>query len=111
MSKLMGVAAKLIKGALALLGTVLVLAIVGPLIWAMNPFARTERAYCVVVADVKDFTGTYLLHRAAESKRNVKITECEERDRQIDGGDGMRAGRVRWVVCPKGPDCDEAGRF
>lgn len=102
---------KLVKGVFALLGFLLVLVILLPMLWHMLPASATDRSFCVVVADTRDFTGTYLLHRQAQSKSVIKTTECEAQDRQIDGGDGMRAGRVRWVVCPRGPDCDEAGRF
>lgn len=102
---------KVFKVLLAALGIVLVLLVLGPLIFSLNPFARTDRAYCVVVADVAHFTGTYLKHSQAQSALVGKTKACETQDRQMDAGDGPKAGRVRWAVCPRGPDCDEAGRF
>ncbi|TXT40237.1 MAG: hypothetical protein FD135_1471 [Comamonadaceae bacterium] len=102
---------KIVKGLLATLGFLLVLMVLAPLLLSFNPFAKTDRAYCVEVADRSHFTGTYLKHHHAQSASVVKTSVCEELDRKMDAGDGMKAGRVRWVVCPRGPDCDEAGLF
>lgn len=102
---------KLVKYLLATLGVILVLLVVGPLVFSFNPFAKSDRAFCVVVSDPAHFTGRYLKRSQSESARVTKIQSCELHDQQIDAGDGPKAGRVRWAQCPRGPDCDEAGRF
>jgi len=53
----------------------------------------------------------YLKHRQAISAEIVKTEECEVNDRQIDSGDGMKSGKVRWAVCPDGPRENERMRL
>lgn len=102
---------KVVRFVLAAFGTLIVVAIMGPLLWSFLATPMTDRAYCVVVAQASDFTGTYLRHRNAVSKGVMTAEACRAQDQQWDQGDGMRAGRVRWAVCRAGPDCDEAGNF
>ena len=102
---------KLLKIGLALVGALLLLAIIAPIVLGTNPFAQTDKAYCVVVQNVGDFTGEYLKYRQAVSAEVVKTADCEAKDKLLDAGDGKKSGKVRWAVCPRGPDCNEAGQF
>ena len=99
------------KIGLALIGAMLILGIVAPIVFGISPFAETDRSFCVVVEDAGDFTGKYLKHRQAISAEIVKTTDCEAKGGQIDAGYGKKSGKVRWTVCPRGPDCNEAGQF
>jgi hypothetical protein len=102
---------KLLKIGLATIGALLIGGIVTSIVFGMNPFAKTDKSFCIVVQEASDFTGKYLKHRQAISAEIVKTEECEAKDRQIDSGDGKKSGKVRWAVCPRGPDCNEAGQF
>jgi len=72
---------------------------------------KTDLAYCVITQKPEDFTGEWMKHGQAESERIIKTQACREQDAAIDGGDGNKAGRVRWVECLAGPDCNEGGNF
>lgn len=72
---------------------------------------KTDRAYCVIAQNNAAFTGEWMKHDSAESESIVKTTECQESDRKLDEGNGKKAGRVRWVECLAGPDCNEGGNF
>lgn len=72
---------------------------------------KTDLAYCVVAADQSAFTGEWMKHQSAESERIIKAAECQNTDAALDNGDGKKAGRVRWVECMAGPDCNEGGNF
>jgi len=102
---------KFLKIGLATIGALLIGGVATSIGFGMNPFAITDKSYCVVVQETRDFTGKYLKHRQAISAEIVKSEECEAKDRHIDLGDGMKSGKVRWAVCPRGPDCNEAGQF
>ena len=66
---------------------------------------------CVVVEKEEHFIGEMLAHSSAEVFGPLPLEECEALDRDLDGGDGPREGRVRWVECLKGPNCNETGDF
>lgn len=72
---------------------------------------KTDRCYCVTVTDKADFTGKWMKHERAESEQIVKTTDCQKTDSALDSDDGNKTGRVRWVECLSGPDCDEGGNF
>ena len=69
----------------------------------------TDYCNCVVVADESHFTGKLMKYSQAEKHARIKISECEKFDLELDNGDGPEAGKVRWINCLSGPDCDEAG--
>jgi hypothetical protein len=56
-------------------------------------------------------TGERLKNDGSVSASRQLTETCLARDRVIDGGDGSSSGRVRWVVCLQGPDCEEAGMY
>lgn len=87
---------------LAALGAIL-------LVSSCNPFAESDYANCVIANDTVNFTGKRLKHDGSAVASRIPATECAAQDSIVDGGDGERLGRVRWVVCLQGPDCDEAG--
>jgi hypothetical protein len=74
-------------------------------------FVKTGISNCVIVNDEKDFTGDWLKHAKSISYSRLPTIECIAKDNQIDNGDGPKKGKVRWVECTYGPDCDEAGMF
>lgn len=76
-----------------------------------NPFRKTDRSNCVVVADTSHFTGEKLLYSSASFHRVEMTTMCESKDIELDGGDGNKTGRVRWFECLPGPDCDEIAMY
>lgn len=75
----------------------------------LNPAAKSGYANCVVAASEAAFTGAHLAFEGDALRETVKTQECARRDGALDGGDGPGRGRVRWVECPDGPDCDEYG--
>ena len=78
---------------------------------ACDWFEESAYSNCAIARDEINFVGEKLKHdgNAVVSRRLTE--DCVSRDREIDGGDGKERGKVRWVVCLKGPDCDEAGMF
>lgn len=66
---------------------------------------------CVIVEKTEDFTGEYLKHSGAVFFGRLPTSECIKKDQELDKGDGPKKGKVRWVECSKGPDCDEAGMY
>lgn len=81
-------------------------------VWAQRSCLQPSGwVHCVQVAQPGDFTGRWLAHRQAQWRGRVPQAQCQQRDQQLDGRDGPRAGRVRWADCVSGPDCDEAGLF
>jgi len=76
-----------------------------------NPFEKSEYSHCVIAHDAASFTGKKLKNDGNARSQVSLTTACIEEDRKLDGADGRNKGRVRWVVCLKGPDCDEAGMF
>ncbi|PIP38931.1 MAG: hypothetical protein COX19_09920 [Desulfobacterales bacterium CG23_combo_of_CG06-09_8_20_14_all_51_8] len=74
-------------------------------------FAKSGISNCVIVNNEKDFTGDRLKHSKSLFFSRIPTNECIAKDQQIDNGDGSRKGKVRWVECTYGPDCDEAGMF
>ena len=73
--------------------------------------AESKYSNCVVARDVGSFTGEKLKNDGnAISSRELTET-CIAKDKEIEDGDGADRGKVRWVVCLQGPDCDEAGMF
>jgi hypothetical protein len=68
-------------------------------------------ANCVVAPQPSAFIGEKLKHLGSAERSTIMKEQCAAKDRELDGGDGARAGRVRWVGCLNGPDCDEAGMF
>jgi len=83
------------------------LAVVEVVLWTRP----SDYVNCVVVEDQSAFTGKYLKNTGATLHKTVSTAECRALDRQHDGSDGGERGRVRWVPCRSGPDCDEAGMF
>lgn len=71
---------------------------------------KSDYSNCVVANSEGDYTGEWLQHTGGE-QRTLLTVECEKIDRRVDGGDGMKKGKVRWAVCSNGPDCNEAGMF
>lgn len=79
------------------------------LLLGCNPFADSPYANCIVVEDEQHFNGAFLKHTQAKLRGPKKTEECVALDNTIDKGDGPKRGKVRWIVCSMGPDCDEAG--
>ena len=81
------------------------------LLTACSPLEKSEFSNCVVARSETDFIGDRLKH-TKNAKRSTMLTkECIDEDLKIDNGDGNNTGKVRWVECYVGPDCDEAGMF
>ncbi len=78
---------------------------------ACDWFEVSDHSNCAVAEEAKNFTGRKLASDAGVRYSTLPTKDCIARDQRIDGGDGSDRGRVRWVVCLKGPDCDEAGMF
>jgi hypothetical protein len=78
---------------------------------ACDWFEESKYSNCAIASEETSFVGEKLKNdgNAVVSRRLTE--DCLSRDREIDGGDGKETGKVRWVVCLKGPDCDEAGMF
>ena len=66
---------------------------------------------CVTTENNENYIGEKLLTDTNITKERILTTACIAKDELIDGGDGNNSGKVRWVVCLSGPDCDEAGNF
>ena len=101
--------AKFIKAILKLFAVFLVLVVLLMLATGMNPFAKSGFANCVIAESVSAFTGKYLKHSGNAERETVKTELCAVKDLELDNNDGPKKGRVRWVECSRGPDCDEAG--
>ncbi len=83
-------------------------------IWSFAGCGMMEKSglsNCVIVEKEEDFTGEWLKHSRAVFFGRLKTPDCVQKDREIDKGDGPKKGKVRWVECLKGPDCDEAGMY
>lgn len=78
---------------------------------ACNPFAESKYSNCVIAKDVSNFTGKKLKNDGNVDSARLLTTDCVKNDQEIDAGDGKNKGRVRWVVCLQGPDCNEAGMY
>ena len=72
---------------------------------------ESDYSNCVVASDAAAYIGERLLHYDGARSQRLLTTEYFAEHQRIDGGDGNDAGRVRWVVCFNGPDCDVAGMF
>lgn len=75
-------------------------------------FLQTRKsgyASCVVAIHSDAFIGRNLRFEGEAERMTVKTEDCMALDNKLDDGDGPVKGRVRWVECPLGPDCDEAG--
>ncbi len=70
---------------------------------------KSEFANCSIVEKESDYIGKNLKAKSYVSINRVKLSQCSSIDAEIDKGDGASLGKVRWVQCLKGPDCDEAG--
>jgi hypothetical protein len=77
----------------------------------MNPFSESEYSYCVVAETSSAFTGEWLKNDGRVAAGQRLVSECESLDATRDAQNGPKQGIVRWVACPKGPDCDEAANF
>ena len=75
----------------------------------LSACGESPYANCAVAPQPSAFIGKMLKHDGSARLGTVLTEECIARDRELDGGDGKKAGRVRWVVCLNGPDCGEAG--
>jgi len=62
---------------------------------------------CVVAPQPGAFIGKRLKHDGSAQADAMLKESCIAKDRELDGGNGERSGRVRWAQCPRGPDCDE----
>ncbi len=90
---------------------VLIITVHGVLLVACNPFETTEYSYCVEAESVSAFTGDWLKNDG-NVQGSIQLTkECSRKDRNSDSGTGPKHGKIRWVECLKGPDCDEGGNF
>ena len=85
--------------------------VIGLAVLLSHCLSDSDYVNCVVAADPASFTGERLKNDGRVASARLPTTECLARDREFDGGDGNNSGRVRWVVCLNGPDCDEAGMF
>jgi hypothetical protein len=74
-------------------------------------FEKSGISNCVIVENEADFTGDYLKHSRFVLFERLPTAQCVKKDKEIDKGDGAKKGKVRWVECTKGPDCDEARMF
>jgi len=92
-------------------------AMYGIIIWLVafatgcNPFVESKYSNCVIAEDTRSFIGEKLKNSGNADSSRMLTTDCADKDRDIDAGDGNMSGRVRWVVCLQGPDCDEAGMY
>jgi hypothetical protein len=90
-----------------LLFLVLILVIIA--LMAISTTRKSGYSNCVVAASAASFTGKNLKYDGAAERKTLKTEECVGSDQKLDGADGPQKGRVRWVECSVGPDCDEAG--
>ena len=89
----------------------LVITVLGVSLVACNPFETTEYSYCVEAESVSAFTGDWLKNDG-NVHGSIQLTkECSRKDRKLDSGTGPKFGKIRWVECLQGPDCDEGGNF
>ena len=70
-----------------------------------------ERVHCAEVKDENMFIGEYLLSDKYVFRGVIPVESCLKKDEITDQSDGPEKGKVRWVMCFYGPDCDEAGLF
>ncbi|MBF0187730.1 MAG: hypothetical protein HQL50_07380 [Magnetococcales bacterium] len=63
-------------------------------------------AYCVEASDQAIFDQQSPLPGNKVFHKRILLSSCQARDQKIDGGDGLKAGKVRWYLC-YGIDCDE----
>lgn len=89
----------------------LVLVAVAVVTGLMRGGKKSGYANCVVAESPAAFIGERLKFAGNAERMTVKTPECVARDTELDAGDGPTHGRVRWVECAAGPDCDEAGMF
>ena len=78
---------------------------------ALSACSDSPYVNCLVAPSPTAFTGEKLKHDGTADGGAVLKEACIAKDRELDSGDGEQAGRVRWVQCLRGPDCDEAGMF
>ncbi len=76
-----------------------------------NWLEESDYSHCVIADNANSFNGEKLKNDGTAKSYVMLTTDCIEKDKNLDGGDGKSKGKVRWVVCLKGPDCDEAGMF
>ncbi len=88
--------------------TIIVLASV--IIFTIIGRQKSGKAHCIIVKNENDFIGNHLKYTVAEDDSYLMTKDCEEKDKTIDAGDGNKKGKVRWVECFKGPDCEELGK-
>jgi hypothetical protein len=89
----------------------LVITVIGLSLVACNPFETTEYSYCVEAESASAFTGNWLKNDG-NVKGSIQLTnECARKDRKFDSGSGPKYGKIRWVECLQGPDCDEGGNY
>lgn len=97
---------------LKIAGLVIVLLFVVLILFSF--FLQTQKSgysNCVVAKNAGFFIGKNLKYEGNAERMTLKTEECIALDQKIDSGDGPENGRVRWVECPMGPDCDEAGLY
>lgn len=102
---------KLIETIVKTIGALVILLFIFFVLQLVTFFQKTEYCYCVVVFQESDFTGEWLKHKNSVLSSRIKTEECVSLDNDIDNGDSNKKGKVRWVECPSGPDCDELGQF
>ncbi len=74
--------------------------------------SKSGFSHVVHVENERHFIGEYLKFSGSPLVNGVRRdAEAQQLDLQIDQGDGPRKGRLRWVECLSGPDCDEAGMY
>lgn len=78
---------------------------------SMSSCIESNFAHCVVVNNEHQFIGKQLLAVSPKKSSTGTKEACTLKDKEIDKSDGPKKGRVRWVNCFSGPDCDEAGEF
>ena len=80
-------------------------------ITACDMLEKSDYSNCVIAESENSYIGEKLKHDDKAKNSRMLTTACIAKDQEIDSGDGNEKGKVRWVVCLKGPDCDEAGMF
>lgn len=73
--------------------------------------SETQYSHCVIANTASAWQGEWLKNNGNVSDSIMLTKDCESADKSKDGGDGEKAGLVRWATCLTGPDCDEAGVF
>jgi hypothetical protein len=102
---------QLFKKLLLFCGVFTLLGVCISLVMFWGFWEKSGYSNCVIVSDESRFIGERLKYSQALSHGKKTDQECISDDLKLDSGNGPLVGKVRWVECLKGPDCDEAGMF